>query len=509
MALRSQNNKRRRRRRSESARALQQPFPAPSQNFRRYTNEILASFGAVVVAVALVALVWIMQSRAVTTERNDLRARIEATVSGQALVLAEEIHRELLGVDQSLRLLKLAFEAHPNNFDILTWREQMPVLSDVTSDVFVADEKLIIRDDTNRASVGLGVGANVARSLGTSSEETEHDDGLMIATTERVRTRQHLSYLLMRLDHPGGWLVGATYRTDALTQLYTAASLGIRGMTALIDTRLGRVQAITGPAAADPNYAISNSTMFAALRERPEGSWVGPSAPDGVQRIHGFRAVPGRKLAVVVAVDEAEAMEPAEAWADGARSRAWGATFVILVATGLMLYAVWTHCTTRRLRQTVDRERTLLATAQLELAETRTRLDSRTTQLQTLFGAIEEGVLVLDRELRAEEWNPHFATLFGVAPELLQSDQSFDDILRSQAREGAFGALDDLEAEVSRRVAQLSSSDPGERLYVGPGGRAIAVTARDLADGGLMLLIREASRHEALPPAAARAVETL
>lgn len=109
----------------------------------------------------------------------------------------------------------------------------------------------------------------------------------MAPTTERVRTWQPLSYLLMRLDHPGGWLIGATYRTDALAQLYTAAaSLGVRGMTALIDTRLGRVQAISGPAAADPNYDISNSIMFAPLRERPEGFWVGPSALDGVQRIH-------------------------------------------------------------------------------------------------------------------------------------------------------------------------------------------------------------------------------
>lgn len=145
MALGSQNNKRRRRR-SESARALPQPVRVSGQSVRRYTNEILASLGAGV--VALFALVWIIESRAITTERNDLRARIEATVSGQALVLAGEIHRELLGVDQSLRLLKMAFEAHPNNFDIQAWREQMPVLTDVTTDVFVTNKKPIIQNDT-------------------------------------------------------------------------------------------------------------------------------------------------------------------------------------------------------------------------------------------------------------------------------------------------------------------------------------------------------------------------
>jgi PAS domain-containing protein len=501
MALGSQNNKRRRRRRSASVRASAQPIRVPSrQSVRRYTNEILSSLGVVVVAVALVALVWIMESRAITTERSDLRARIEATVSGQALVLAGEIQRELLGVDQSLRLLKIAVEAHPANFDIQAWREQIPVLTDVTSDVFVANEKYIIQYDTNPASVGLGIGANVATSGGATSEEAQHENGLIIApTTERVRTKQHLSYMMMRLDHPGGWLVGATYRTDALAQLYTAASLGVSGMTALINTQLGRVQAISGPAAADPNYDISNSAMFAALRDRPQGSWVGPSAPGGVQRIHGFREVPGRKLAVVVAVDEAEAMRPVESWADGARSLARGATLVILIAAGLMLHVVWTHRTTRRLRQTLDREGTILATAQQELSETRTRLESRTTQLQTLFGGIEEGVLVLDRELRAVEWSPRFAALFGVSPDLLQPGQPFDEILRSRARDGAFGAPDDLEAEVARRVAELRSSDTGERQYVGPDGRSIAVTARDLADGGVVLLVREAFGHAVLP----------
>jgi PAS domain-containing protein len=181
---------------------------------------------------------------------------------------------------------------------------------------------------------------------------------------------------------------------------------------------------------------------------------------------------------------------------------------VILVGTGLLLHVVWTHRTTRRLRQTVDRERTILATAQQELAETRSRLDSRTTQLQTLLGGIGEGVLVLDRELRAAEWNARFAALFGVAPDLLQPGQPLDEILRSQARDGAFGALDDLEAEVARRMAELRSSDTGERLYVGADGRGIAVTARELADGGLMLLMREASGRAALPPTAST-VETL
>ena len=74
--------------------------------------------------------------------------------------------------------------------------------------------------------------------------------------------------------------------------------------------------------------------MYAAMQRRPDGTWVGPSAPDGVQRIHAFRPVPGRQLAVVVAVNETEAMRPAAGLAQDVRSLAIAATLVALAAIG-------------------------------------------------------------------------------------------------------------------------------------------------------------------------------
>ena len=146
MMFGNQNNKRRRRQRSANARAMQQSIRGAEQPpFRIGSGELLGSFGVAVIAMALIALVWINVSRAISVQRVELRARIEATVSGQALVLAEEIHRELMGVDQSLRLLKLAVEAHSANFDIKAWSEQTPALTDVTKDAFVANERLIIQ----------------------------------------------------------------------------------------------------------------------------------------------------------------------------------------------------------------------------------------------------------------------------------------------------------------------------------------------------------------------------
>jgi PAS domain-containing protein len=46
-----------------------------------------------------------------------------------------------------------------------------------------------------------------------------------------------------------------------------------------------------------------------------------------------------------------------------------------------------------------------------------------------LFDRVNEGVLVLDPELRSTEWNQRFPVLFGVAPELLQPSLPLDEML--------------------------------------------------------------------------------
>lgn len=502
--------RRRRRRRSASSRVVTQPvrFSRAGRQFQLRSAEVLASLGIVVAAATLIALVWLIPSRSIRTERDDLRARIEATVSGQSVVLAEQIRRELLGVEQSLRILKAAFQADPDHFDIGAWREQMPALTDVVEDAFILDAQFIIRHDFNSAEVGLSIGSGVASMFGPQTDKPDPYGDLLIGPDmQKPQTRQHVSLMLLRLDHPGGWLVGVNYRTGALRRLFTEANLGLQGMTALIETRLGRVQAVAGPAAANPNYDIAASAMYAAMQARPDGTWIGASAPDGVQRIHAFRRIPGHQFAVVVAVDEAAAMGPAVVWAQDVRSVAIAASLVVLVATAIALYAVWTFREKRRLRQSLERERLLVANAQVELAAARVWFGGRAGQLEALFAGIDEGAVVLDSELRLTEWNRPFPALFGIPPDGLQRGLPLDELLRTQAREGAFGPLDDIEGEVARRLAQLrDGSETAPLLYGGPGGRTLAVFTSRHADGSLLLMVREATERDLRPAADERGV---
>jgi PAS domain-containing protein len=502
MALQSQKRRRRRRSNGGQEQVSRQVRVAGQQEFRLRPAETLASIGVLVMAVALIGLVWISESRSITSEQGEIHARAVATVSAQAFILADEVRREILGADQALRVLKEAAQADPIKFDMHAWQQQLPMLTEVTDDVFIADEQMIIRNDTNPTSVGLGVGARIAGVLGSAVPENKDASMLIGPTLEAPTTRQHVAFLLVPLDHPGGWRVGAIFRTNLLSRLYSEASLGKFGMTALINTRLGRVQAVAGPAAAYPAYDIANSAMYAAMQNRPDGIWDGVSGPDNVRRIHAFRRVPGRDLIVVVAVGEAEAMEPATAWAGAAQSLAWVATLLILGAAALIIVFVWTFRLAHRQRTALDRERAAVAQTQSNLTDVRSLLDARTGQLQTLVRSVDEGVAVFDPELRLTEWNAGFPALFGIAPEQLQPGLSLDEMLRSQALAGAFGPLDDPEAEAARRVAQLrTAGGEGAMLYIGPHGRALAVRATGFADSSMVLVVTEATGNERLPAA--------
>lgn len=510
MAMGSQSHRRRRRRRSSPSRVVAHPVRVSSgRRFRLRSGEALASLAVAITTVSLIALVWITFGSDIEAYSSDQRTRVEASLAGHSVVLVDQVRHEILGVEQSLRVLKQAFQADPDHFDMKAWRDQMMALTDVTDDAFVADAQFIIQHDINPQGVGLGVGSRVSGIFGLMPDRMDREDHLLIGQpAEKLQDRQHYAFMAMPLDRPHGWIIGATYRTSALTRLFTEAGLGRQGMAALIDTRLGWVQAITGPAAANPNYNINASAMFGAMKNRPDGTWIGPSASDNVQRIHAFHRVPGRELSVVVAVNEADAMKPAAAWAEGTREVAAAATLVILGAASVALFVILTYRSKHRLRQDLERELLAAARTHQELAEIRARLDSRGAQVRALFNAIAEGALLLDAELRVMEWNPRFPTLFAIPPDTIQPGLPLDELLRRQAREGMLGSIADVEQEVARRLAQLrTATADGVVLYGLAGGEMLEIQTAKPADNTTLLVVRQASEQE-LGPALPRQAET-
>lgn len=497
---------------------------------RLHRRDLFASAAIVAVAMLLSALVWLTTLRSIGEQRVETQAQAERMLAAQAATLAEEMRLELLTIDQTLAVLQAAWDEAPDRFSLTDWAKQLPALTAVTDDLFIADSQQVIVQDILPNAVGQRVGAGYVTFPHGGLDLFERDgrkvrgNGTMVGETggRLIEGRQYLTYLIRPLARPPGWVIGASFRSEALVKLYGEASLGENALTALIDVRRGAVAALAGSAARRPTVAIAGTPMFLAMKDRAEGgSWDGPSAVDGGQRLHAFRRVPGRDLVVVVAMQRAQALAPARSWAAGAYALAALATLLLLGTAVLVVSVVLTFRRARRRAQRAERDGAAAAALQEDLRGARMRLADFGAELALLRRACPEAVAVVDADLRLTDWTPPFAATSapsaeldpdmppgpspGPAPVRLVPSLPLDEWLRDQARAGRFGALEDLEAEVARRMGVLRSDSP-LLTQAGPDGRPWFLRALPMPSGGLLLRLVPAApeqpdTEEAVPPA--------
>ena len=158
------------------------------------------------------------------------------------------------------------------------------------------------------------------------------------------------------------------WRVSAINALFHQADIGARPLMELVGLNDGKLRAIDGPAIGSPDELIEQSPMFRALEASPDGTWIGPSAPDGLVRFNAFRQIPGRDLAVAVGMDYDDALAPSYAWADQAHVFA-GCISSLIAAMAAILLVGQTQA--RRRQVALGYERTVLAAAnaQLEVAK--------------------------------------------------------------------------------------------------------------------------------------------
>ena len=491
----------RRRRRSHGSAVQRTPEHLRLRRRRRRSanwQEVLACGAVSVVCAALIALIWINTVRAVRVQADDTRSRAETMVKAEAAILAEEARRELQGIEQSLTILQSAWNTDPEKFDLSTWRSMLPALTGVADDIFVANEKHVIVQDIIPQAVGQGIGSAYANFANGSLEpilaegdKGRRDTSMLVGELGAAGSeRQYVMYLVHALDKPPGWLIGASYKSSALAAVFSSAALGMHGVGALVDMRRGGVQAVVGTAALRPRLSVNNTPMYAAMQARPDGGvWTGPTAIDGVTRILAFRRVPGRDLMVLIGVGVDEAMAPADNWAAGARSVAAVATLVVLVIGGIVIWEVWHLRATIHRRRVVAQAEDLVAALQTERDVARSRADQRAAQVRALLDGASEGIAVIDRELRLAAWNARFTAASGLAAGTLHEGLPLDELLRLQAAAGWSGALDDVEAEVARRVTELRSAHTVKMPQTGLDDAPITLRVQAMPDGGLVLIL--------------------
>ena len=459
-------------------------------------RKILRAALIVLPALGLIAITWFGTNSAIQAQRQEAQARILARVADQAVSFQHEIHQQLLELDQTLRILVGAWEADPPHFNLNAWRDRAVALADLSHDMLLADNHGRIVQSTVPEAVGTNVADTDYFRYALQHGRSQQDAFVSSVTVDPILRQWHME--VARWAHlPDGSFAGimvVDWRVSAINALFHQADIGARPLMELVGLNDGKLRAIDGPAIGSPDELIEQSPMFRALEASPDGTWIGPSAPDGLVRFNAFRQIPGRDLAVAVGMDYDDALAPSYAWADQAHVFA-GCISALIAAMAAILLVGQTQA--RRRQVALGYERTVLAAANAQLEVAKAHADAKTAQLQATLEGMSDGVAMMDARLCLVEWNKHFAEIAGVPQSMLRVGLPMEDLLRAQARAGQFGAVD-VDAEVARRMAALHR---GARFGVverrRPDGHTIELRRNRLPDGSFVTLYGDVTSRKA------------
>jgi signal transduction histidine kinase/DNA-binding response OmpR family regulator len=466
---------------------------------RTRVSQAMRLAGVAAATAILIALTWLATLSATRSEHADAEARIAASVASQAALFQRQVQVDLLEVDETLRVLAHAWEIDPDHFQLLSWRGSLVLLNEISPDVFIADERGVVRDSTVPDLVGSEVGSlDYFRALA----ERIFDDGKMFIGPSTMGTLVrpwHLN-LARPLHHRDGSFAGvivAGLRINAIANFYRMANIGTHGTIAVVGLEEGHLRFALGPNPIDPGIGIADSDMFKAMRADPDSVWVGRTALDGIERVHGFHRIADRDLAVVVAVDRDEALHTTNSWITTAYLAACGITGLLMLLAGIVIRAIRAA---HRREAAIAYERSVLVSANTELELAKTLADDKTIRLEATLAGMSDGAAMVDGDMRLVEWNRRFPEIAGVPAGMLRAGLPMEEILRAQTAAGVFGDVD-LEAAVTQRIAALRAGNYASTLeHRRPDGRAVEVRRNPLPNGGFVTLYsditsRQASMH--------------
>ena len=467
-------------------------------------KHFLGAAGIVLAAASLIALTWIGTLRAVDAQRAENTARVEATLNNQALTFTEQINRQILALDQTLRILVTVWETSPRRFDLEAWRTQAAVLNGLSRDMVLTDENGIVRQSSVVEAINQNV-SNLAyfRALAQQADPADH---MFIgpASIGSIMRQWHMD-VARSLHYPDGSFAGAIdadYRISAITDVFGQTDLGSGAFIALVGLNDGKLRGAVGPATIDPDVSISETPMFAAIQRAPKGLWTGPSANDAIRRIHAFRYIPDRNLAVIVAMNESEALRPATVWRQQADIFA-GCITALLGFFALAMVQGTRSSRRREIAMAADQATLAAANAQLEVA--RALADAKAEQLEATLAGLSDGVSMVDAHMCLVEWNARFPEIAGIPPEILRVGLPMEELLRAQIQTGQFGRVPDPVAEVERRMARLRVAPYGVVQRQRPDGHTIELRRNRLPDGGFVTLYADITEHKRAEEALRRA----
>ncbi len=472
----------------------------------RSTRTGQVKLGAMRVAIAglavLLALVaWVAVLVGTDVDQDQQMRQTQARAGNMALLFEEQIYRQILSIDETLRILKLEWERNPAAFDIASLQRRAGSLSDLVAQLVILDSRGRVVGGTQRELLDTDMSGRRYFAMHRAGDSF----GPMITGPFQLNGAWVLN-ISRRLNGPHGMFGGvvvASYDLNALMRDMSQTDLGPRGMVMLVG-RDGLVRAISLHGAKDPGNDISNTPLFHAMFQDGVTSWTGMSGPDRDQRIHAWRPIPNAEMTLVVGLDRAAALAGSEIRRREALIGATVVTFLVLIlaiAVGSMISAAAAR------EQRLARDRATLEAANLQLARARERADEKSLQLGMTLAGMSDGLSMFNGSEQLVEWNRQYADLTGVPQSALRVDLGLEEVLRLHLQAGEFGTLDP-EAEMQRELALMRSvSWPKLRVRNRPNGSVVEHRSTRLPDGGWVTLCSDITARKQSEDAQSRARE--
>jgi signal transduction histidine kinase len=360
----------------------------------------------------------------------------------------ESVARTIEAMDQVFAMLRAFHRADAARFDIRALAPSDQMLTDLTLQIAVVDEKGMLRgSNLGGPPVDLSDREHIRVHLDRPG------DFLFVSKPVLGRVSKKWSIQLTRkLLHPDGALAGVlvisldpTYFARFYESFNTPrGAIALVGLDGVFRARAPLVEALQAT-------TVDPATMALLVGSNDTGTWRAPSQIDGVDRLFAFRRLDKYGLAVTVGLAASEVFAK------------FNQQVVLFVAIGLGISAL------------------VVLFGQSLIRSTQRLRDSQRALSATLEN-MNQGIIMIDAQGHVPVINQRAVELLDLPPGVAQPGASFGAILQWQLDRREFAT----EASAIDVDALARSGGMGPAAYERqrPNGTVLEVQTRELPDGG-------------------------
>lgn len=436
------------------------------------------------IGVLLLCLMWVYVLYQSQTERSQALASAQRDTANLAIAFEEQTQRTIGAIEQTLEFLKLEFERDPAAFSVREAFERVRGLRDVTFQLSLIDPDGMLRRSSLRDVVDP-VDMSDRDHFRVHLAGDTNSIFISRPLVGRVSNRTSLN-ISRRLNGPAGAFAGVlvlSFNPETFVRLYDKVDFGEHGEMLLVGQD-GWIRAVGSGDHDGAAHNIRESLLFRRVVEGSGGAGEIAGPIDGVERIYSYQPVDNLPLVVAVGLSKAEILGRVGDREQNRLVLLGAVTIAIIMFLAALVVEVGRR---QRREDELERERETLSTATSALAEAKAQADEKTRLLETTILNMSDGISAFDQDLRLLVWNRRFLELAGVDESMARVGRPLVEILRHQAENGEFGAVDPA-AEAARRVALVRNAPfqvTGRRR---PNGRFIELRRTLQPDGGIITL---------------------